>query len=394
MYVEPPKKTLSAIDFIHGTTEREAEKARNRAERKAQLDADLKSGNPQLIKHYSSMQFEDKMSKARDQQLANLANTIVRSRRGVGYKPNLAYREGADQFLLDHPGYVYRYGDFDNNINTPDNILILDDRGNPHYIDGYYLRDDNMRRGMAAAVGPMKSTRAYKTMSKLEKRLFNQFVKENWQTPNNINDANYKQWLQYYMRKHPNVGTITPMHGLQKTISDKIKVELDKVGLLPKDVRFIEMQSHILSNLIEQAKKDYGVSKLTTLNEWESVEDAFNAIDNWPELIQTYALRDHLWNVNIKDYYLSDAEARRTHNLGFNSERGKYEGTHDRTKPIRVWEPKPKEGSSSSASAPPPPLPFYEQAYRSPTRLQRSMPAPPYSGDIPSTEIVSRSADD
>jgi hypothetical protein len=382
-------RELGPIDFIASQTEQEREKALNRAQRKKQLDDDLKSLKPTYRQRMTSTDYANAIRNARDQQLAQLSNTIIQSRRGVGYKPNLAYKEGADEFITKNPDYMYVYGDFDNNIKTPDNIVVLDSRGNPHYIDGYYLRDDNERRGMAAAVAPIKSTRHYKTMDKLEKRLFTIFAKENWQNPTFINEPNFKDWLKYYMRTHPNVGTVSPMHVLQKTIADKIKDELDRLGLEPKDIRFIEMQSHILSNLIDQTKKEYGVAKLTTKQHWATVENGFNAIRDWPRLIQNYVLQGAGWNINLKNYYIDDAEARRKYNLGFNeSARLKKYGGSDRTKPIRAWEPPSEGGSSSSSSSSAPPPAFHELAYRSP--LRRVGPPPGFGGsEIPPTLLVS-----
>jgi hypothetical protein len=325
-------KVLDKIDFLTSQTERQRERSQAKEARRAWLDDYINKTKDQHI--MNSTQYADYMSKVRDRQAAGMADMIIRSRRGVGYKPNLTHADGVYNFLLNNPGYDYIAGDFDDDIRTPKNVIVLDERGQPAYIDGYYIRNDNEKRTIDAKLGTYKTKRAYKTMGKLEKRLFNQYVKDNWDREE-ISNEGFKNWAQVYLAKHPNVGTKTGMHYMQKEISDKIKEVLSDVGLEPKDIRFIELQSHIIGNLIEQTKKLYGIAKLKSKEHWDTVEHAFNAItDNeWKALIQRYAIEGEGLGFNIADYY--DTEAKRDYNFGKSFGRGAYKGAN-RGVPINV----------------------------------------------------------
>jgi hypothetical protein len=194
-------------------------------------------------------------------------------------------------------------------------------------------------------------------MSKIEKRLFNQFVKENWDNPEGFNYENFKNWVSIYMAKHPNTGVVTHMHHMQKVISDKLKEILKSYGLEPKDIRFIELQSHILSNLIDLVKKQYGVPKLRFSEEWDDVADAFDKISNWPELIDQYKLEGAGWDLDLPSFF--DKGAKRDDYYDVDFSKGAYKGTYGRNRYIDLV----------SKEKPAPIVPGkYELVYGSPTR--------------------------
>jgi hypothetical protein len=385
------------IDFADENLEttKEQEKRERRKKRIEEIEA-----NPG--KYYNLIdadQYDRFKNTLADSYFKNMMETVIRGRKGIGYKPSLTYFEGADDYIINHPGTSFIAGDFDRDPRTPKNIVMFDSRGLPIYVDGYYIRDDTKKRSVDAVLGPRKKQRAYKTATKLEKRLYNEYIKQNWMDPNVDTKENFVNWTRDYLYKHPNIGFTTGMHELQKLMADKIKEELDKLELEPRDIRFIELQAHLISNIIAKTKEKYGVEKLKTEEQWNLAKDSVENIRNWPGIIQRYLLKGGSLGVDLNELY--DKSAKRDYYYapgGFNAKPGK-QYKYDRT---RYLDPTkslvPSTGSSSSSSAPP--LSYNPFAIQNRSPLRRAVidwrdgpggfatPIHPPPLEIPKTEIV------
>jgi hypothetical protein len=73
---------------------------------------------------------------------SNLYNLVVPSRSGIGYNPRFTTPEGALDYITKNnleEKWNVTSGDYDDDLNTPDNVIVWDSQNRPHYIDGYYL---------------------------------------------------------------------------------------------------------------------------------------------------------------------------------------------------------------------------------------------------------------
>jgi hypothetical protein len=71
-----------------------------------------------------------------------LYDLVVTRKGGIKYNPRLVTKETATQYLSDknlEDKYNVLSGDFDNDVNTPDNVIVVDEQGRRRYIDGYSL---------------------------------------------------------------------------------------------------------------------------------------------------------------------------------------------------------------------------------------------------------------
>jgi hypothetical protein len=72
----------------------------------------------------------------------SLYNVVVPRKAGIGYNPQFTTQEGATDYISRHnleEKWNVTSGDYDDDVNTPDNVIVWDSQNRPHYIDGYYL---------------------------------------------------------------------------------------------------------------------------------------------------------------------------------------------------------------------------------------------------------------
>jgi hypothetical protein len=70
----------------------------------------------------------------------SLYDILVHNKRGIKYIPSLTTKEGAEYYLDKHnleDKWNVISGDFDNDEDTPDNVVILDEDKRKRFIDGY-----------------------------------------------------------------------------------------------------------------------------------------------------------------------------------------------------------------------------------------------------------------
>jgi hypothetical protein len=86
-----------------------------------------------------------------------LSDIVIQGKRGIRYHPNLTTVEGGRDYIksrgLDPKKWHVISGDWDNDPNTPDNVIIQQ-QGKPRVIDGYSLssrRPDFLYRSPNAA---------------------------------------------------------------------------------------------------------------------------------------------------------------------------------------------------------------------------------------------------
>jgi hypothetical protein len=72
----------------------------------------------------------------------SLSNIVIQGKRGIRYHPNLTTVQGGRDYIvsrgLDPEKWTVDSGDWDNDPNTPDNVIIYQD-SKPRVIDGYTL---------------------------------------------------------------------------------------------------------------------------------------------------------------------------------------------------------------------------------------------------------------
>jgi DNA-binding HxlR family transcriptional regulator len=69
-----------------------------------------------------------------------LYDLVVTGKGGIKYNPRLVTKASAIKYLSDRnleDKYNVLSGDFDDDVNTPDNVVIVDEQGRRRYIDGY-----------------------------------------------------------------------------------------------------------------------------------------------------------------------------------------------------------------------------------------------------------------
>jgi hypothetical protein len=142
-----------------------------------------------------------------------LLDLVVDQGRGIRYNRNVLTQEGANQYLQRRGlnNWAVEAGDFDNDPNTPDNVLVVDDNANLRFADGYYFGkrrpdvlyrdagytgqvhhyDDQLRQGL------INEEDARKQKSEL-KHYFKTHI-----TPQSRVDEPFDEWLaRYRANKH------------------------------------------------------------------------------------------------------------------------------------------------------------------------------------------------
>jgi hypothetical protein len=77
-----------------------------------------------------------------DQDYKGLYDIVIPSKSGIGYSPRFTTKEGALGYITKHnleEKWNVTSGDYDDDVDTPDNVIVWDSQNRPHIIDGYYL---------------------------------------------------------------------------------------------------------------------------------------------------------------------------------------------------------------------------------------------------------------
>jgi hypothetical protein len=80
--------------------------------------------------------------KLSDSDFKGLYDIVIPSKSGIGYNPRFTTKEGALGYITKHnleEKWNVTSGDYDDDVETPDNVIVWDSQNRPHIIDGYYL---------------------------------------------------------------------------------------------------------------------------------------------------------------------------------------------------------------------------------------------------------------
>jgi hypothetical protein len=191
--------------------------------------------------------------------IANLLDLIVQKQRGIDYNPNLTYPEGAQLHLnkkgLAKKGWTVMSGDFDTDPNTPDNVLLVDDKKIPRVVDGYSIGTGNRKRRDNVF---LQHKGVYNSLESNE--LKKQFMKYLRSPEGKAADyGDFDEWN----RTHPRVESNYTR--LQRYLSSRLSRILEGLNIPKTAVNYIPLLSEIMKVIITEYKKlNPSVKKLTT----------------------------------------------------------------------------------------------------------------------------------
>jgi hypothetical protein len=209
--------------------------------------------------------YKGSKAKYTGEDVAHLLDLIVERQRDIKYNPNLTYSQGAQNFItkrgLATKGWSTLSGDYDNDPNTPDNVLILDKGKVPRYIDGYSIGTGERKRADAILIPRREEIKAQPEQLK---KLYKRYLKSPEGKASNYQDFN--GWAQ----THPIVESNYAK--LQKYFSQRLSKTLTNVGLDKTKVNFIPLLSEVVRSVIGLYKsQNPNTAKKLTVQDYEKI---------------------------------------------------------------------------------------------------------------------------
>jgi hypothetical protein len=100
---------------------------------------DLINGNEEADQKYKEERYDNA-------NVRNLMDLLITKGKGITYTPALTNARGALKYVLKKPGWGVKAGDYDNDPDTPDNVIIFDEKLRPRYIDGHFINSGDKKR--------------------------------------------------------------------------------------------------------------------------------------------------------------------------------------------------------------------------------------------------------
>jgi hypothetical protein len=205
-----------------------------------------------------------------------LVKTIGEKNKGVSFNPYLTTEYTAKQWLADrqaqdkkaglstHEGWGVVAEDLDTNPETPDDIIVVDSRGNPRIVSGYSINSGKGRRKAAAMYNQFPSRKIAGDVRKFMKinkntRLFNKYLED--QATHARNQSNYNQgWAQSYLVNHPHDDptyyTVETNQAPYRRLATIIHGSLKEIPDATHNRYYMELAREIIHDVYELIKKD------------------------------------------------------------------------------------------------------------------------------------------
>jgi mRNA-degrading endonuclease RelE of RelBE toxin-antitoxin system len=189
--------------------------------------------------------------------IKNLAQLIIQKQRGIGFDRKLMTKDGAEKFIrqrkLENRLRAVS-GDFDDDPITPDNVVIVDNRNIPKYIDGYSIIPSTKRiSGLTTAQTDKAVLKAYSDSS-VDTRLYKRWMIK-YLTEAERRAHTYDEWKASMVTKNPNFGQPSDYSLFYKSISDDLKKLLKDNGLQVSDFNYIGLLARIVKDILDDYKR-------------------------------------------------------------------------------------------------------------------------------------------
>jgi hypothetical protein len=201
-----------------------------------------------------------------DQGLS-LSYAIGRNNLGISYNPYLTNATTAGKWLTKRAQVDPRYSgwkiheeDLDDDPNTPDDVVIFDENGNPRIVSGYGFNDGESRRRAAVLYSQYPDKRraaAVRRQIKANKhgRLFNNYLKEMSTHATKIVPYD-NAWIQDALERHPGLNPkLYEKQTAYQALVSGVRTELKKLNYHINDPMYPEISSDTVKYLWSLVKK-------------------------------------------------------------------------------------------------------------------------------------------
>jgi hypothetical protein len=204
-----------------------------------------------------------------------LANLIAIRQHSITLKPELASLETAEQWLRRmtkkypqiYSDWTIEYGDYDDDPNTPDTIIVRDGEGRIMFVDGYHLGSGqkDKHRKMIYSMYPNPADRkafySNETESKLRSLVYKWFDLTQKDRDQFNND--FAAFARMYIAKHDKFMNITEYKQIQKHVSGVLRAYDAKSTI---DQRYSKLYLSCISKVSSFYNELYKANKLNLDN--------------------------------------------------------------------------------------------------------------------------------
>jgi hypothetical protein len=184
-----------------------------------------------------------------DDDVANLLTLVVEKQRDINFNPALTHPAGAQRYLAKRKldKWSVLSGDFDNDINTPDNVIVLDDANGARFVDGYSI-GSGKRKKQAALVYPHRQKLQAIPTGELRKQ-YKKYLMSPEGKDGDLN--NFAIWREAHPKK------ATPYNTFIRVLSDNLKYLLNSANISLSSINYVPYLSHVAKLLIDKYKQSY-----------------------------------------------------------------------------------------------------------------------------------------